>query len=243
MLDHGRIAVLTAATRVVHQQGRATGHGGERVCLTMLWEMVRSEVHYCRTYLGSGVAQLLPFSWFVADGRHRDQDSGSTHEKGCPRIRWSALVSGDDILVLSFGSNVAILLLVIIIRRTGEFLNAAVLFSTVWGTNLVCCVVLPYQGVASAAHDAYRRRCRMVGVPCRVPRWVLSPLACATRARDDLPPPRGSFARGPDWPSGRQRSSRGPADRAAFEQRQHPRRPCRSAPDAAQRCRRRGGYS
>ena len=64
MLDHGRIAVLNAATRVVHQQGRTTGHGGERVCLTMLWEMVRSEVHYCRTYLGSGVAQLL-LLWFV----------------------------------------------------------------------------------------------------------------------------------------------------------------------------------
>ena len=54
-------------------------------------------------------------------------------------------MSGDDILVLSFGSTVAILLLVVIIRRTGEFLNAAVLFSTVWAANLVCCVVLPYQ--------------------------------------------------------------------------------------------------
>jgi GT2 family glycosyltransferase len=59
MLDRGHIAALTAATRVIHQQGRSTGHGGKRVRLAMLREMVRSEVHYCRKYLNCGAAQIL----------------------------------------------------------------------------------------------------------------------------------------------------------------------------------------
>lgn len=64
MLERGRIAALTAVTRVIHLQGQATGHGGDRVRLAMLQEMVRSEVHYCRAYLGSSGGQLL-LLWFV----------------------------------------------------------------------------------------------------------------------------------------------------------------------------------
>ena len=59
ILDCGRIAALTAASRVIHQQGRTTGHGGKRVRLAMLREMVRSELHYCQKYLACGATQLL----------------------------------------------------------------------------------------------------------------------------------------------------------------------------------------
>jgi GT2 family glycosyltransferase len=54
ILERGRIAALTATTRVIHRQGRTTGHGGERIRLAMLKEMVRSEIYYCKKYLRSG---------------------------------------------------------------------------------------------------------------------------------------------------------------------------------------------
>jgi GT2 family glycosyltransferase len=54
MLDRDRTAALTAAVHVVHSLGRATGHGGERIRLAMLKEMVRSEIYYCKKYLRSG---------------------------------------------------------------------------------------------------------------------------------------------------------------------------------------------
>jgi GT2 family glycosyltransferase len=54
MVERGRIGALTAAVHVVHALGRATGHGGERVRLAMLREMVRSEIYYCKKYLRGG---------------------------------------------------------------------------------------------------------------------------------------------------------------------------------------------
>jgi GT2 family glycosyltransferase len=58
ILDRGLTAVLTTTTHVVHAQGQATGHGGDRVRLAMLIEMVRSEIYYCRRYLHSGRAAI-----------------------------------------------------------------------------------------------------------------------------------------------------------------------------------------
>jgi GT2 family glycosyltransferase len=58
MRDRDRTAALTAAVHVVHSLGRATGHGGERIRLAMLKEMVRSEIYYCKKYLRSGATAV-----------------------------------------------------------------------------------------------------------------------------------------------------------------------------------------
>lgn len=56
--DRDRTAALTAAVHVVHSLGRATKHGGQRIRLAMLKEMVRSEIYYCKKYLRCGAATV-----------------------------------------------------------------------------------------------------------------------------------------------------------------------------------------
>jgi oligosaccharide repeat unit polymerase len=56
-------------------------------------------------------------------------------------------LGGEVALLLVVGFAVAGLLLALIIRRTEDFLNAAVLFSLAWAPNLLACVVLAHEGL------------------------------------------------------------------------------------------------